>query len=78
MERTVIAGIGIRPFGRFEKGHRELSAHAAPTPSAMPESTIRTSTSRSSETSELSVAHVDSLTARGAKRSIFRRTVRAH
>jgi acetyl-CoA acetyltransferase len=28
MERTVIAGVGIHPFGRFESGYRELGAHA--------------------------------------------------
>lgn len=28
MNRTVIAGIGIHPFGRFEAGYRELGAHA--------------------------------------------------
>lgn len=29
MERVVIAGVGIHPFGRFELGYRELGAHAA-------------------------------------------------
>jgi acetyl-CoA acetyltransferase len=28
MEKTVIAGVGIHPFGRFEEGYRELGAHA--------------------------------------------------
>ncbi len=28
MQRTVIAGVGIHPFGRFELGYRELGAHA--------------------------------------------------
>jgi acetyl-CoA acetyltransferase len=28
MERTVIAGVGIHPFGRFDENYRELGAHA--------------------------------------------------
>lgn len=29
MDRVVIAGVGIHPFGRFDLGYRELGAHAA-------------------------------------------------
>ena len=29
MEDVVVAGVGIHPFGRFERGYRELGAHAA-------------------------------------------------
>jgi acetyl-CoA acetyltransferase len=29
MERVVVAGVGIHPFGRFESGYREMGAHAA-------------------------------------------------
>jgi acetyl-CoA acetyltransferase len=28
MQRTVIAGVGIHPFGRFDENYRELGAHA--------------------------------------------------